>query len=259
MKIFCGDSKRDINKRECFPDRKSHACKICPHKKAKNINKDIYRNKPCTTQKKKNITIDKEYQHRLKIIQKSNKPLYNLINKIKQDGANLNIILQRLSYISNPDEYNKRVKAIKNKLKSISGRFYQTITIDPIPNLIDSEKINQFNKVLKLTQLTLEGIRPLYLKLLKLTEIKNLPDGMLPMGLFPRVITNLEKKKDFTSIQLNIKIYDMVDELCRIYSNNRAYEITGILLNLSFPNYYKDPDPAIVRQRYTYYKNKSST
>lgn len=37
MKIFCRDLKREINKRECLPDKSSDACKTCPEKiKSKN-------------------------------------------------------------------------------------------------------------------------------------------------------------------------------------------------------------------------------
>lgn len=278
MKIFCKDSARQINKRDCLPDRTSHACKTCPYKKARNINKNKYRIKSYTPPKKK-ITIDKKRQSLLNSISKhlkknSTSPLnelWKLFYEIGQKGANLDVILFCLDFSQqNPEKglidsekYNERIKSINNPKKSISGRFSLIIKIPPIQlseNIPDefAEVIKRFNELLEDEKKRLEIIRQGYLKILEQSEIYNLPVEMQPMGFLP--FKGLKRlKRNTISAQINKKIIPIVDELIRIgYSKNQAYKITGKLLNLSYKNYYKDPDPDIVRERYRHHKNKPS-
>lgn len=55
----------------------------------------------------------------------------------------------------------------------------------------------------------------------------------------------------------NKSIISLVDELKRIgLSHKQAYTKTGELLNFVHPDFYKDKDPDLIRQRYSYHSKK---
>jgi hypothetical protein len=102
---------------------------------------------------------------------------------------------------------------------------------------------------------------------LKLSEpyidrmIENLqkPVGTIIFNLYPphKIADTFRKKLKLTKHVWNESIFVLVEELRRIgFSWNKSYDKTLELLNLFHHDIYPDADRDLVRQRYSYYKEK---
>lgn len=148
-------------------------------------------------------------------------------------------------------EFLRREKVIKNAARVITE-------LKPI-TLKHSYKDQTpwINEKLALAQGALKEVLDIYL------DAKAIQDGLIGYVAkwgFPIRKLIREKFKPFTQKSHKIwnrRITILVDELRNIgYSHRQSYVKTAELLNIAFPNLYKDNDPDLVRQRYTYSKKR---
>jgi hypothetical protein len=145
----------------------------------------------------------------------------------------------------------KRERVIKNAVRVI-------MELKPITlKHFYKDQIPWINGKLALAQGALKEVLDVYL------DAKAIQDGLIgypaKWGFSIRKLIR-EKFKPFTQRSHKIwnrRIVILVDELKGIgYSDRSAYLKTAELLNLAFPNLYRDKDPDLVRQRYSHQTTK---
>jgi hypothetical protein len=143
----------------------------------------------------------------------------------------------------------KREKVIKNAVRVITE--LKPITLKHFYK----DQTPWINEKLALAQGALKEVLDVYL------DAKDIQDGLIGYAAkwgFP--IRKLIRENFKPLTQKSHKIWNrritiLVDELRNIrYSHRQSYVKTAELLNIAFPNLYKDNDPDLVRQRYTLLK-----
>lgn len=144
-------------------------------------------------------------------------------------------------------EFLKREKVIRNALRVITS-------LKPIGLKYSmKDKVPWINDGLLIAQNSLKEVIDGYL------DAKAIEDGLIGYpAKWGMPINKLVRQKFRPVTQSSHKIWNrrirlLVDELKKIgFSDKQAYVKTAELLNLAFPNLYKDNDPDLVRQRYTH-------
>lgn len=146
------------------------------------------------------------------------------------------------------------MKKLGIKRRVIKNSIERILSLDTLPNNIDvNTKLNQAQDAIKEFKKVIDR----YFK--ALIKGNELIDSLQDWGIPRDVVEMMQGKyRPISSKSLWTKrIVLLVDELERIgYSDKQAYTKTANLLNLAFPHAYKDTDPDLIRQRYTYHKKK---
>lgn len=163
------------------------------------------------------------------------------LGSIIYDSQNKNVIEE---YIGTATVWGRE----KGGLKGAIGHILNLKPIFPFtanPFIATPDEVLEVNKQLQDVQQTLKVVMERYLYVMEGDQ------------LYPHSLDRSQLKKQKTQIrkELTKRRTVLADEFIKIgYSNNRAYVITGKLLALSYPFYYKDPDPNNVRSTCTYHK-----
>lgn len=220
----------------------------------------------------------------------SPKELQNFLIDAGDHGADLVRIINALNFKYDPlmkeyqpaippdinqeiEEYNKERKDFIKKEKAIKGAVKLLCNLRPLPRhslltspypfslegeVIDIDNVN--NELIAIQNRLKQAINK-YLTLMPYTT-KTWTKSLIEEGwekLGREVVVAKHKQITQKSNFWNEPIAELVDEFKRIgFSDKRAYIITGNLLHFCYPQ-YKDPEPDLVRQRYTYHKRSTNT
>jgi hypothetical protein len=159
------------------------------------------------------------------------------------------------------EEYKLKKKELNNKKKTIKGAIGQIKSLEPVPETKRFQNETPFiNTKLMEAQ---NALKELERVIDKYFEAKAISEGIVTYSSKWGFLINKLIEKDFKLVSQkshNIwdeKISELNKELIRIgFSKNQAYIKTGELLNVAFPDIYKDKDPDLVKQRVTYHGKK---
>jgi hypothetical protein len=213
--------------------------------------------------------------------------LREILIDLGNKGANLQVIYDALKppdvpvYLSNDDhpfglelyggellpswnqtieKYTEKKKAFGKDKRILKAHIKFMKSLEPIP-----ESLAKFVDDLPIANASLKALQDATMEferwLIPYLNGKAIKEGLIGYpAKWGLPVDRLLKKQYKLSTQKthgiwNRRIKILVDELKRIgFSDKQAYTRTAKLLNLAFPHLYRDTDPDLVRQRYSYQK-----
>ena len=265
-------------------------------KKKINDSKDIFRKKPYTRLKNIRIdkaSTDLKAIYQWELNHQPNKKDALLMVNLANEGANIATIARALAYVpfrwrnktgtfdmtlDLSGKYFKREKTINNAFELLTGRLtpvfpdcLQGVRI----NLAIAEMQSELKEIIKKHENTIKSYLDLVLYEVCYEKLKNslgfedsddlsktatleaIRKSIPPKHLRDMVRKKIKPAKQSARNLWNEAIVTIVDEIRRIgYSKKQSYIKTAELLNLHYPQNYKDTDHDRVRQIYTYFYQK---